>query len=133
MTASLSAFLQLVLLLGGTLVAPTGQGRCPNPSGTDQQHDTYQPNHNQMKLRHHPRPKRKPAIPFPVPLTPQPLKVVPAATLAGMQKEYEYIMPSLEAFPTGREQEFLAIEAGFIAATHHELAAGLMGWLVVEK
>eukprot|EP00667_Euglena_gracilis_P005503 EG_transcript_5539 len=59
--------------------------------------------------------------------------VVPAATVAGLQKEYQYIMPSLEAFPTGPEQEQLALAAGFRRAKHHELAAGLMGCLVVEK
>ena len=34
---------------------------------------------------------------------------------------------------TGTEQEALALEAGFHAATHHEIAFGLMGVLVATK
>jgi len=59
--------------------------------------------------------------------------VVPAATLAGLEREYRYIMPSLEAFPTGPEQVNLALAANFRSATHTEIAAGLMGCLVVQR
>lgn len=59
--------------------------------------------------------------------------VVPVASMMGLGEEYEYLRPSIERFPTGREQERLAKEAGFTSARHYELAGGLMGCLVAEK
>jgi demethylmenaquinone methyltransferase/2-methoxy-6-polyprenyl-1,4-benzoquinol methylase len=58
--------------------------------------------------------------------------VVPAAERLGLTEEYAYIAPSLERFPTGREQVSLAQKAGF-AATHYPIAGGMMGVLVVSK
>jgi demethylphylloquinol methyltransferase len=58
--------------------------------------------------------------------------VVPAAERLGLTEEYAYIAPSLERFPTGREQVSLAQKAGF-AATHYPIAGGMMGVLVVTK
>ena len=59
--------------------------------------------------------------------------VVPAAARLGLEEEYAYLRPSIEAFPTGREQERLALEAGFKSAVHYPLSGGLMGCLVVTK
>ena len=59
--------------------------------------------------------------------------VVPAATAMGLQQEYEYIQASLLAFPTQFEQRQLAIEAGFPDPQYFDLAAGLMGVLVLQK
>jgi demethylmenaquinone methyltransferase/2-methoxy-6-polyprenyl-1,4-benzoquinol methylase len=59
--------------------------------------------------------------------------VVKIAELKGMTEEYEYIAPSLARFPIGREQEKLAIAAGFDKATHYAIANGMMGILVLEK
>lgn len=58
--------------------------------------------------------------------------VVPAAEKLGLTEEYAYIAPSLERFPTGREQVSLAQKAGF-TATHYCVAGGMMGVLVVTK
>ncbi|WP_338430262.1 bifunctional demethylmenaquinone methyltransferase/2-methoxy-6-polyprenyl-1,4-benzoquinol methylase UbiE [Synechococcus elongatus] len=58
--------------------------------------------------------------------------VVPAAAARDCAAEYEYIDASLEVFPQGHQQVELAIAAGFQQAKHYELAAGLMGVLVVE-
>lgn len=58
--------------------------------------------------------------------------VVPAAEKLGLTQEYAYIAPSLERFPTGREQVTLAQKAGF-TATHYAIASGMMGVLVVTK
>lgn len=58
--------------------------------------------------------------------------VVKAAKELGLTEEYAYIAPSLERFPTGREQVNLAQNAGF-TATHYCLAGGMMGVLVVTK
>ena len=58
--------------------------------------------------------------------------VVPAAERLGLTEEYAYIAPSLDRFPTGREQVSLAQKAGF-AATHYPIAGGMMGVLVVTK
>lgn len=58
--------------------------------------------------------------------------VVPAAERLGLTEEYAYIAPSLERFPTGREQVGLAQKAGF-TATHYPIAGGMMGVLVVSK
>eukprot|EP00892_Ulva_mutabilis_P006960 jgi/Ulvmu1/4636/UM002_0367.1 len=59
--------------------------------------------------------------------------VVPMARERGLAAEYEYIRPSIEAFPIGSEQEQLAISAGFDRATHFELGFGMMGCLVLQK
>lgn len=59
--------------------------------------------------------------------------VVPTARLYGLEQEYEYLRPSIQGFPTGRQQEELALEAGFEWAVHYELAFGLMGCLVAQK
>ncbi len=58
--------------------------------------------------------------------------VVPAAERLGLTEEYAYIAPSLDRFPTGREQVNLAQKTGF-AATHYPIAGGMMGVLVVSK
>jgi demethylphylloquinol methyltransferase len=59
--------------------------------------------------------------------------VVPLAKQRGMTEEYEYIAPSLARFPVGKEQEELAIAAGFSKATHYAIVGGMMGILVVRK
>ena len=59
--------------------------------------------------------------------------VVPIATNLGLKDEYAYISPSLDRFPTGKEQIELAIEAGFMNATHYPIANGMMGVLVVIR
>lgn len=61
--------------------------------------------------------------------------VVPVARDRGLEKEYEYLRPSILSFPTGKEQEILALQAGFSQATHYEIGSSLgnMGVLVVKK
>jgi demethylphylloquinol methyltransferase len=59
--------------------------------------------------------------------------VVPKATQLGMMDEYAYLNPSLDRFPTGREQVKLGLEAGFSDAVHYSIAAGMMGVLVLTK
>ncbi len=59
--------------------------------------------------------------------------VVPSAERLGFKQEYAYINPSLEQFPTGRQQVALAQAAGFGQATHYAIASGMMGVLVVTK
>ena len=59
--------------------------------------------------------------------------VVPAAEAKGVGDEYRYLRPSILRFPTGREQEKLALEAGFESATHYEIGFGLMGVLVATR
>jgi demethylphylloquinol methyltransferase len=59
--------------------------------------------------------------------------VVPIATNLGLKDEYAYISPSLDRFPTGKEQIELARQAGFVNATHYSLANGMMGVLVVSN
>ncbi|KAK3237463.1 hypothetical protein CYMTET_52463 [Cymbomonas tetramitiformis] len=56
--------------------------------------------------------------------------VVPLARANGVAEEYEYLKPSIARFPTGPEQEELALEAGFTEGVHYELTGGLMGCLV---
>jgi demethylmenaquinone methyltransferase/2-methoxy-6-polyprenyl-1,4-benzoquinol methylase len=55
--------------------------------------------------------------------------VVPVAAAAGLEAKYAYREESLRRFPTGREQERLAQEAGFSCARHRPVALGLMGRL----
>jgi demethylphylloquinol methyltransferase len=57
--------------------------------------------------------------------------VVPAAQDLGLTAEYAYIFPSLERFPTGSEQEQLALAAGFQTAIHYPIMIEMMGVLVL--
>lgn len=59
--------------------------------------------------------------------------VVPTAENMGMKEEYAYINPSVERFPTGKEQVKLAQAASFNQATHYPLMGGMMGILVLTK
>lgn len=59
--------------------------------------------------------------------------VVPMAQHLGLTEEYSYISPSLDRFPTGREQVELARQAGFTDPTHYPIANGMMGVLVLTK
>jgi demethylphylloquinol methyltransferase len=59
--------------------------------------------------------------------------VVPIATNLGLKDEYAYISPSLDRFPTGKEQIELAHQAGFVNATHYPITNGMMGVLVVSN
>jgi len=55
--------------------------------------------------------------------------VVPLAQRAGLEDQYAYLERSLERFPTGSEQQELALAAGFSHARHRLLAGGQMGLL----
>ncbi|MFN9629681.1 MAG: bifunctional demethylmenaquinone methyltransferase/2-methoxy-6-polyprenyl-1,4-benzoquinol methylase UbiE [Cyanobacteriota bacterium] len=55
--------------------------------------------------------------------------VVPVAALVGLEPQYAYLEESLKRFPSGREQEHLALQAGFTVARHRPEALGLMGRL----
>jgi ubiquinone/menaquinone biosynthesis methyltransferase len=55
--------------------------------------------------------------------------VVPLARRAGLEEQYAYLERSLERFPTGSEQEELALAVGFSQARHRLLAGGQMGLL----
>lgn len=55
--------------------------------------------------------------------------VVPAAGLCGVPEHYAYLEESLKRFPTGRQQQQLAVAAGFRQARHRLLAGGQMGLL----
>ena len=59
--------------------------------------------------------------------------VVPMATNLGLKDEYAYISPSLDRFPTGKEQIELAHQVGFVDVTHYPIANGMMGVLVVIR
>ncbi len=59
--------------------------------------------------------------------------VVPVAQNLQLTEEYAYISPSLDRFPTGKEQVHLARQAGFATATHYPIANGMMGVLVLTK
>jgi len=59
--------------------------------------------------------------------------VVPTAENMGVKEEYAYINPSVERFPTGREQVELAKEAGFSQTVHYPLMGDMMGILVLTK
>ena len=59
--------------------------------------------------------------------------VVPLATNLGVKEEYAYISPSLDRFPTGREQIELSRKIGFTNITHYPIANDMMGVLVVKK
>ena len=55
--------------------------------------------------------------------------VVPVASQLGLKEQYAYLETSIAEFPTGPEQEQLAISAGFSWAQHRPIAGGLMGLL----
>ncbi|GMH42886.1 hypothetical protein BSKO_10805 [Bryopsis sp. KO-2023] len=59
--------------------------------------------------------------------------VVPVARMYNVQEEYEYLRPSIQRFPSGPQQEWLAQRSGFDSARHHEIMGGLMGILVAQK
>jgi demethylphylloquinol methyltransferase len=59
--------------------------------------------------------------------------VVPTAQTFGLTDEYAYLTPSLERFPTGKEQRKLAENAGFARSTHYSIVGGMMGVLVAQK
>ena len=59
--------------------------------------------------------------------------VVPAARSYGLEEEYAYLRPSIKKFPVGREQERMALQAGFSRAVHYPVGFGLMGCLVATK
>ena len=59
--------------------------------------------------------------------------VVPTAAEMGLKAEYAYINPSVERFPTGKEQVKLAQAAGFDQAIHYPLMGAMMGILVLTK
>ena len=59
--------------------------------------------------------------------------VVPTARDLGLTAEYAYINPSVERFPTGKEQIKLAYSVGFSQAVHYPLLGGMMGILVLTK
>ena len=58
--------------------------------------------------------------------------VVPAARAMGLEAQYAYLEASLSRLPTARQQEQLALKAGFAAARHRPLAAGQMGLLQLQ-
>ena len=55
--------------------------------------------------------------------------VVPVASQLGLKEQYAYLETSIAEFPTGVEQEQIAISAGFSWAQHRPIAGGLMGLL----
>jgi demethylmenaquinone methyltransferase/2-methoxy-6-polyprenyl-1,4-benzoquinol methylase len=57
--------------------------------------------------------------------------VVPVARAVDLEEHYAYLEASLRRFPTGQEQEQLALGAGFAWVQHRPLAAGLMGLLLL--
>ena len=60
--------------------------------------------------------------------------VVPVARALGVGPQYEYLRPSILAYPTGKELVELSREAGFDGEVRfHEIAFGLMGVLVAGK
>jgi len=59
--------------------------------------------------------------------------VVPMAKLWNLEREYTYLLPSIQRFPNGSEQVKMAIAQGFATATHYPIMSGLMGILVLKK
>ena len=59
--------------------------------------------------------------------------VVPTAADMGMKEEYAYINPSIDRFPTGKQQVKLSQAAGFSQAVHYPLMGGMMGISVLTK
>ena len=60
------------------------------------------------------------------------LYVVPIASFFGLGKEYSYIKKSLDRFPSGSKQIYLAMAAGFKKAEYKIIAQGQMGILLLE-
>tara|TARA_Y100001968_G_scaffold15078_1_gene12165 strand:+ start:794 stop:1492 length:699 start_codon:yes stop_codon:yes gene_type:complete len=60
------------------------------------------------------------------------LYVIPIASLFGLGKEYSYIKKSLDNFPSGSKQIYLALAAGFEKAEYKIIAQGQMGLLLLE-
>ncbi|MEM8603156.1 MAG: bifunctional demethylmenaquinone methyltransferase/2-methoxy-6-polyprenyl-1,4-benzoquinol methylase UbiE [Cyanobacteria bacterium P01_H01_bin.121] len=58
--------------------------------------------------------------------------VVPTASQWNLTAEYDYLLPSLQRFPQGRQQVQLALAAGFQDAIHYRIAGGMMGVLVTQ-
>jgi demethylphylloquinol methyltransferase len=58
--------------------------------------------------------------------------VVRLAESLNIGAEYAYISPSLARFPQGKEQEKLAIAAGFSQAKHYPFVGGMMGILLLK-
>ena len=59
--------------------------------------------------------------------------VVPIAQIFNLKAEYKYIEESIKTFPNGRDQEALAIKAGFSEACHQSIASGQMGILLLRS
>lgn len=59
--------------------------------------------------------------------------VVPMAKGHQLTEAYAYIGPSLDRFPSGRQQVQLGLAAGFSEVIHYPIAGGLMGVLVLER
>nr|WP_219730022.1 bifunctional demethylmenaquinone methyltransferase/2-methoxy-6-polyprenyl-1,4-benzoquinol methylase UbiE [Sodalinema gerasimenkoae] len=59
--------------------------------------------------------------------------VVPTAQRFRLKEEYAYIAPSLDRFPSGRQQVQLAQSTGFERVVHYPLMGGMMGVLVAHK
>jgi demethylphylloquinol methyltransferase len=59
--------------------------------------------------------------------------VVPMAEDLGMREEYAYINPSIDRFPTGKEQVELARIVGFKQSVHYPFMGDMMGVLVLRK
>ncbi|WP_088240582.1 bifunctional demethylmenaquinone methyltransferase/2-methoxy-6-polyprenyl-1,4-benzoquinol methylase UbiE [Calothrix rhizosoleniae] len=59
--------------------------------------------------------------------------VVSIGDWMGAREEYAYINPSLERFPKGEKQVEIALQAGFVKATHYPIVNDMMGVLVVTK
>ncbi len=58
--------------------------------------------------------------------------VVPIASMMGLGEEYAYLEKSLEIFPSGFEQEKIALSLGFKEVDYKLLAGGQMGALLVR-
>ncbi len=59
--------------------------------------------------------------------------VVSVGNWVGAREEYAYINPSLERFPRGEKQVEIALQVGFVKATHYPIVNDMMGVLVVTK
>jgi demethylmenaquinone methyltransferase/2-methoxy-6-polyprenyl-1,4-benzoquinol methylase len=60
-------------------------------------------------------------------------QVVARAQALGLASEYAYIDPSLDGFPSGQEQQQMALQVGFSVAKFYPLAGGMMGVLVIGR
>jgi ubiquinone/menaquinone biosynthesis methyltransferase len=59
--------------------------------------------------------------------------VVAQAKALGLAAEYAYIDPSLDRFPSGEQQQQMALQVGFSTAKFYPLAGGMMGVLLVAR